>query len=125
MFNQRKRGRIFGGVGVFLVGQPQDCEGGDRFAGQNLTVDEAQDPVAATAAGIDERGDNRSLAPSRLREPQHCREIPLKIAASDTETGGQVAVWTDTTIKPQRRRNLVPVGSDPLGQVGKRVGDAH
>ncbi len=56
-----------------------------------------------------------------IREPAYRVEIPLEIAACDTEAGSEVGVGSNPTVESERRRDLAPVGADPLAQLGEGV----
>jgi len=125
MLDQRQRRRVLGRMRVFLVGEAEDAEERLRPAGEDLAVQEAQDPVAPVPAVAQEGIDHAGIAPGLPGEPHHGRKIAFEIAAGETQTRAQISEGADPAVELQRRRDLAPVGADPLRELGQRVGDAH
>ena len=91
---------------------------------QQRLVQGANGPVLAVQAVADEGLDQPGFGPEFLGEANDRREIALEIAAGKPEAGRQIGIGADPAVELERRRDLRPVGADPLAQLGERVGDA-
>ena len=59
----------------------------------------------------------------RLADLHHRPQIALEIAAGNAEAGAEIGARADAPVELQRRRDVRPVGADPLADFGQGVGD--